>query len=84
VTMVLVGGIGSLWGSVFGAVLLTLLPEMLHAVKEFNVLMYGLILMIVLVLFPHGLLRGLAGVLSGRAATEPPERTDQAVLRGKT
>jgi branched-chain amino acid transport system permease protein len=83
VTMVLVGGIGSLWGSVFGAVLLTLLPEMLHAVKEFNVLMYGLILMIVLVFFPHGLLRGLAGALSGRAAADPPETTDQAVLRGK-
>jgi branched-chain amino acid transport system permease protein len=63
VTMVLVGGMGSLWGSVFGALLLTLLPEALHAVKEYNVLVYGLILMGVLVFFPHGLLTGIAGIL---------------------
>jgi branched-chain amino acid transport system permease protein len=59
VTMVLVGGIGSLWGSLFGAVLLTLLPEVLHAVKEYNVLIYGLILMLVLLFFPQGLIPGI-------------------------
>ncbi len=59
VTMVLVGGMGSIWGSVFGALLLTLLPEFLHAVKEYNVLVYGLILTLVLVFFPHGLVRGI-------------------------
>jgi len=62
VTMVLVGGMGSLWGSVLGALLLTILPEALHAVKEYNVLVYGLILMGVLVFFPHGLLTGIAGI----------------------
>jgi branched-chain amino acid transport system permease protein len=59
VTMVLVGGIGSLWGSLFGAVLLTLLPEALHAVKEYSVLIYGLILMLVLLFFPQGLIPGI-------------------------
>lgn len=66
VTMVLVGGIGSLWGSVLGALLLTILPEGLHAVKEYNVLVYGLILMGVLVFFPHGLLTGMAEIWRGR------------------
>jgi branched-chain amino acid transport system permease protein len=55
-----------LWGSVFGALLLTVLPEALHAVKEYNVLVYGLILMGVLVFFPHGLLTGIAGILRKR------------------
>lgn len=55
VTMVLVGGMGSLWGSVFGAVFLTLLPEVLQGVKEYNVLVYGFILMSVLMFFPEGL-----------------------------
>ncbi len=59
VTMVLVGGMGSLWGSVFGALLLTILPETLQAVKEYNILVYGLILTGVLVFFPHGLLAGI-------------------------
>ena len=53
--MVLVGGMGSLWGSVFGAVFLTLLPEILHGAKEYNVLVYGFILMAVLMFFPKGL-----------------------------
>jgi branched-chain amino acid transport system permease protein len=71
VTMVLVGGMGSLWGSVFGAFLLTLLPEALHAVKEYNVLVYGLILMGVLVFFPHGLVTGIAEVLRKREKGVP-------------
>jgi len=59
VTMVLVGGMGSLWGSVFGAFLLTLLPEFLHGVKDFSVLIHGLVLMGVLVFFPQGLFPGI-------------------------
>ena len=71
VTMVLVGGMGSLWGSVFGALLLTVLPEVLHAVKEYNVLVNGLILMGVLVFFPHGLLTGIAGLFGKREKGAP-------------
>ena len=63
VTMVLVGGMGSLWGSVFGALLLTVLPELLHGVKEYNTLVYGIVLMIVLVFFPQGLFPAIAGFL---------------------
>ena len=66
VTMVLIGGMGSLWGAAFGAILLTVLPELLHAVKEYNVLVYGLILMVVLVFFPQGLFPAIAGIFSRR------------------
>lgn len=66
VTMVLVGGMGSLWGPVFGAVLLTILPEVLHFVKEYNVLIYGLILVIVLVFFPEGLIPGMVRIFGKR------------------
>lgn len=61
VTMVLVGGMGSLWGSIFGTVLLTILPELLHSVKDYNVLIQGVILTGVLVFFPEGLFPGLLG-----------------------
>jgi len=71
VTMVLVGGMGSLWGSAFGAILLTVLPEVLHAVKEYNVLIYGLILMGVLVFFPQGLFRGIAEAFGKRKIGVP-------------
>jgi branched-chain amino acid transport system permease protein len=71
VTMVLVGGMGSLWGSVFGAIFLTLLPEILHGVKEYNVLVYGFILMAVLMFFPEGLFPAIrsAGVAAIRKKT---------------
>lgn len=76
VTMVLIGGLGSLWGAAFGAIFLTVLPEALHAVKEYNVLVYGLILMAVLVFFPQGLFPAMAGVFSrgkeDRTAGERP------------
>ncbi|MDO9110889.1 MAG: branched-chain amino acid ABC transporter permease [Desulfatirhabdiaceae bacterium] len=62
VTMVLVGGLGSLWGSVFGAIFLSLLPEVLHAVKEYNVLVYGFILMAVLMFFPKGLFPAISAL----------------------
>jgi branched-chain amino acid transport system permease protein len=68
VTMVLIGGMGSLWGSVFGAFLLTVLPEFLHAVKEYNVLVYGMILMVVLIFFPQGLFPGLHEAWARRKA----------------
>jgi len=68
VTMVIVGGIGSLWGGAFGAILLTILPEFLHAVREYNVLAYGLILMVVLIFFPRGLFPGITQVLKKRGS----------------
>ena len=62
VTMVLVGGMGSLWGSALGAVFLTLLPECLYGVKEYSALVYGGILLCVLMFFPKGLFPGIAAV----------------------
>jgi branched-chain amino acid transport system permease protein len=80
VTMILVGGMGSLWGSAFGAILLTILPEVLHAVKEYNVLIYGLILMVVLVFFPRGLFAGIGGLFAKRRTALPPDSRKQLAL----
>jgi branched-chain amino acid transport system permease protein len=80
VTMVLVGGMGSLWGSVFGAILLTLLPEVLHAVQEYNVLIYGLILMVVLVFFPRGLFPGIGDLFAKRRAVLPPDSREHLAM----
>ncbi len=70
--MVIVGGITNLWGAVIGAVVITVLPELLRRFEEFDVLVYGLILTLSLMFFRKGLvpilvekikkLRGLAVV----------------------
>jgi branched-chain amino acid transport system permease protein len=58
VTMVVIGGMASIWGALLGAGLLSLLPEWLHAFSDFEMIVYGLILMLVMILMPRGLTRG--------------------------
>ncbi|MEM2983433.1 MAG: branched-chain amino acid ABC transporter permease [Candidatus Bathyarchaeia archaeon] len=64
VTMVVVGGMGSIWGSVLGATILTILPEVIQVFREYNVLTYGIILTGVLVFFPEGIFTGIARTFS--------------------
>lgn len=59
VTMVVIGGMASVWGALLGASLLTLLPEWLHAFSEFEMVVYGLILMVIMIFMPRGLTRGV-------------------------
>jgi branched-chain amino acid transport system permease protein len=53
--MVIVGGITNLWGAVIGAVVITVLPELLRRFEELDVLVYGLILTLSLMFFRKGL-----------------------------
>jgi len=59
VTMVVIGSLGSLWGAIFGAALLTTLPEFLTIVQEYETVTFGIILMSVMIFMPRGLLRGV-------------------------
>ncbi|MDQ7787054.1 MAG: branched-chain amino acid ABC transporter permease [Thermodesulfovibrionales bacterium] len=54
-TMVIVGGISNLWGAIIGAVVITVLPELLRKFEELDVLVYGLILTLSLMFFRKGL-----------------------------
>ena len=56
VTMVIVGGMGSLWGSLFGAAVLTFMSEALHIAKQYHIIAYGLFLSLVLIFLPEGIL----------------------------
>ncbi|SHE33885.1 amino acid/amide ABC transporter membrane protein 2, HAAT family /amino acid/amide ABC transporter ATP-binding protein 1, HAAT family [Desulfacinum infernum DSM 9756] len=82
VTMVVVGGMGNLWGGLVGTALLTSLPELLHRFEDLHVLIYGLLLMGSLVFFPNGLapaaatgLRELFRRLGGTASEKEERRT---------
>jgi branched-chain amino acid transport system permease protein len=46
--MVVVGGTGSLWGSVIGVIIITVLPELLRALQEYRLILYGGMLLIIL------------------------------------
>lgn len=58
VTMVIVGGMGSLWGSLLGAGVLTVISEALHVARQYHIIAYGLFLCLVLIFMPEGVLGG--------------------------
>lgn len=83
VTMVVVGGLGSIWGGLVGVALLTALPELLHRFEDLHTLFYGLILTGVLVFCRQGLVPTLVGLgrlgirwnrQAGSVRTESPGR----------
>ena len=59
VTMVVLGGMASIWGSLLGAAVLTVLPEILTMFHDYEVIIFGAILMVVMIFLPRGLVRGL-------------------------
>jgi branched-chain amino acid transport system permease protein len=59
VTMVVLGGMASIWGSLLGAGVLTVLPEVLTVFHDFEVVIYGAILIVVMIFLPRGLVRGI-------------------------
>jgi branched-chain amino acid transport system permease protein len=58
-TMVVIGGLGSIYGSFLGAALLTLLPEFLRAAHDYDIIIYGGLLMVMVMFMPGGLVRGI-------------------------
>lgn len=61
--MVMIGGMHSLWGALIGALFIALLPEVLRPFKEYDVLLYGLILTLGLLFFREGLVGPIKGWL---------------------
>jgi branched-chain amino acid transport system permease protein len=56
--MGVIGGIHNIWGALLGASLLTFLPEYLRVFEQFDILIYGAILLAILLFMPEGLLEG--------------------------
>ncbi|MGI5882797.1 MAG: branched-chain amino acid ABC transporter permease [Dethiobacteria bacterium] len=54
--MVVLGGLGNMWGAILGAVALTAIPELLRAGAEYRLLVYGALLVLMMRARPQGLL----------------------------
>jgi branched-chain amino acid transport system permease protein len=81
-TMLVFGGIGTIRGAVFGACLLTILPELFRFVQDYRNLIYGGALVLLMLYEPRGLLgrgsfiwslvcRGVARLRALRAGGRP-------------
>ncbi len=55
-SMVVLGGMGSLPGAILGAFLLTILPEMLRGLANYRMLIFGIALVVMMIFRPQGLL----------------------------
>ena len=74
VTMVIIGGLGSIYGSFLGAAILTMLPEFLRVFQDFDIVIYGLLLILMTMFMPGGLVSGirwLASAVSSGLRKEP-------------
>lgn len=78
-----IGGLGSLTGSVLGTLLITLLPEVFRSLAEYRMLLYGVAVVLVIVIIPNGIygykefsatkvINGIKKIM-GKSAPEPEE-----------
>ena len=76
VIMVVAGGKGTLAGPLVGAVLFTVLPETLRAVAswQWQMLAYGLLLVLLLFFLPRGIVPQISAYIAGRPRSDPGAR----------
>ena len=67
----LLGGIGSPFGPVAGAFVLTLMPELLRPLHDFRLVFNGLIIVLVVLFMPRGVLVWRIGRMAA-GAVKPP------------
>jgi branched-chain amino acid transport system permease protein len=56
--MIILGGMGSIPGSIIGALVLTIIPEMMRGLMEYRLIIYGLVIVIMLIIRPSGICGG--------------------------
>jgi branched-chain amino acid transport system permease protein len=61
-SMIVVGGLGSLYGSVIGAVLLSVLPELLRDLGSYRMIAVGVVLFLSILFLPKGLVGEVSAI----------------------
>lgn len=54
-SMVILGGMGSIPGTIIGAIVLVVIPEFLRDLQEYRMLIYGVILVVMMLIRPQGI-----------------------------
>jgi len=55
IIMVVLGGMGSIIGSILAAIIMTILPEFLRVVKDYRMVIYSLVLIVLMLTRPQGI-----------------------------
>jgi branched-chain amino acid transport system permease protein len=77
-SLIIIGGIGSIEGVVLGSIALIGLPEILRTVNEYRIVAFGALLVLMMILRPEGLLPSARRQLElrGEEMTEPVTSSD--------
>ncbi len=78
VTFILVGGIGTLFGPVLGAVLLTWITQSLQFLQDFRMIVFGPMLILLVMYLPQGLIGFVRERRARRAAEDARRIREQA------
>jgi branched-chain amino acid transport system permease protein len=74
-SMVVLGGMGNIWGAALGALVLGILPELLRGFAMYRMLVFGLLMILMMIFRPQGI---LGGQLIRRELGPPQKGTDDA------
>jgi branched-chain amino acid transport system permease protein len=69
----LLGGVGTPYGAIVGALLLIALPEIVAPLRDYKVIVYGVTFILVSLYFPHGIAGVLQHALGRRASGSRPQ-----------
>ncbi|HEV7376671.1 MAG TPA: branched-chain amino acid ABC transporter permease [Pyrinomonadaceae bacterium] len=74
--MIILGGLGSIAGSILGAITLTVLPELLRQFDQYRMVIYSILLIVLMITRPQGLLGGIDPFKGWRARRKAKARTE--------
>jgi ABC-type branched-subunit amino acid transport system permease subunit len=55
VSIIVLGGVGNNWGALVAALIVVILPEKLHALQEYRILLFSVLVVVILLFSPRGL-----------------------------
>jgi len=73
-SIVVLGGMGSIVGVIIGAFILILMPEYLRAFSEYRMLLFGLIMVVMMIFRPQGIVSGVRRIYEFRRAAPAREK----------
>jgi branched-chain amino acid transport system permease protein len=82
IAFILVGGIGTLFGPLLGAILLTWLTQSLQFLQDYRMIVFGPLLILLVMFFPQGIIGLYRERQTRRAAAPSQETRDEAAVLG--
>jgi branched-chain amino acid transport system permease protein len=83
IIMVSIGGLGSIEGSILGAVLLTVLPEAFRGFADYRMIIYALALILIMIFRPQGILGRGASASKATKVAKPNKLSKSNSANGK-